>query len=155
MNADTDFPFGANDETERTAFVTEADLITWRDIESTRRESRADVETIADSSWSRVLVMVARIRHPLRAWASRWVAYCTTSGTARPVRHAGKAGKACRRVELALSRLGIIDPEGFEAIEARRGSSARVRNARRRQVRGGDCNGLREFNERMNGPWIS
>jgi hypothetical protein len=113
---DTDFPFGANDP-EVTAIVTDSDSIAWRDIESLRRAARADVATVADAHWTRALSYVARLREPaLRSWASRWLAYCTVGG-ARPVRHAGEAGKACRRVELELARVGVIDPEGFEACE--------------------------------------
>lgn len=150
MSLDIDFPFGANDSSERTAVVTEAERITWADIEAVRRVARADVATVANASWSRALLMVARIRHPsLRAWAMRWVHYCTAPGLARPVRHAGQAGKACRRVELALSRLGIVDPDGFETVERA--------PRRKRAVKGvfrGVAGQLQEYNERMRGPWI-
>lgn len=113
---DTSFDFGANGE--QTAIVTDSDRLMWRDIEAIRREARADVATVAAPLWVRAAVMVARIRHPaLKAWASRWVDYCLIPGKARPVRHTGNAGKSCRRVELALSRLGIVDPDGFEAVE--------------------------------------
>jgi hypothetical protein len=153
MNGDDiDFPFGANTyvSSERTAVVTESELLTWRDIEAERRTARADVATVASPLWSRAMGLIKRIRHPmLKLWASRWVDYCLSPGNARPVRHAGKAGKACRRVELALSRLGIVDPEGFEAIE-------RAPRAKRRHVGAfrGVAGQLEEYRERMRGPWI-
>lgn len=130
---DDSFDFGFNVDTplegEHTAVVTESELITWRDIELARRTARADVETIANSRWTRALSYVARIKTPaLRLWAGRWLTYCTAPGHARPVRHAGEAGRACRRVELELSRLGVDDEtrrEMMTAYEKNRESFAR------------------------------
>jgi hypothetical protein len=152
---DTDFPFGANDPSEVTAIVTDSDRLTWRDVEALRIEARSDVATVADAHWTRALSYVARLKVPcVRAWAARWLTFCTVGG-ARPPRHIGEAGKACRKVELALARLGVIDPHGFEEREAPKPSRAsKTRAMRRRQNRGGDCGGLREFNERMRGPWV-
>lgn len=129
--------------------------LTWRDVEALRIAARADVATVADQHWTRALSYVARLTVPaVRLWASRWLTFCTVGGP-RPVRHIGEAGKACRKVELALARLGVIDPHGFEEREAPKPSRAsKTRAMRRRQNRGGDCGGLREFNERMRGPWI-
>lgn len=151
-----DFDFGFNapieHDDDRTAVVTDSDSLMWRDIEAVRRAARADVETIASGPWSRALAFVSRIRIPaLRTWAARWVAYCTTPGTDRPVFHAGKAGEACRRVELQLADFGIVDPEGFSYGRAERGPK------RKRKFRGafrGVAGQLQEFNERMRGPWI-
>lgn len=147
--SDSSFSFGANIGTA-TALITESSRLTWRDIEADRRQARVDVATVADSSWSRALLFVARLKHPaLKAWAGRWLTYCTTSGAARPVRHAGEAGKECRRVELQLARWGVIDPDGFEAVE---------RPApRKRKFKGvfrGVAGQLEEYRERMRGPWI-
>lgn len=158
MHDDTDFPFGANidddDTAEHTAIVPavfgSSGIAAWRDIEAERRIARADVATVASPLWTRALRTLKLIRHPmLKLWASRWVDYCLTPGKARPVRHAGKAGKACRRVELALSRLGIVDPDGFEAIE-------RAPRAKRRHVGAfrGVAGQLEEYRDRMRGPWI-
>lgn len=126
---DTEFLFGANDPSEVTAVVTESDRLTWRDIEAARRADRADVATVADSHWTRALSYVAHLQEPaLRAWASRWLTFCTVGG-ARPVRHAGEAGKACRRVELELARVGVVDPDGFSY-------AAEERAPRKRKFRG-------------------
>jgi hypothetical protein len=158
MLEDTSFAFGANVEPEetslRTAVVTLSETLTWADIEALRKEQRRDVETVAGGNWGRVVKLLAGLKVPaLRTWSQRWVDYCTSGGP-RPTRHFGEAGKACRRVELALARLGVIDPDGFEAREAPRARPSKARVQRRRQQRGGDCNGLREYNERMRGPWI-
>ncbi len=153
---DTSFAYGAlADAFDATVFVTDSD-VTWLEIERLRTAARADVESIASPHWTRALAYVARLTVPcVRAWAGHWLAFCTQPDVARPVRHFGEAGKACRKVELALARLGVVDPEGFEEREApkvNRSSAARV--ARRRQNRGGECNGLKEYNERMRGPWV-
>lgn len=146
---DSSFAFGAN--VDRTAIVTESDRLTWRDIEAVRRNARADVATIVNSLWFRAVRYVARIRHPaLRAWAARWVAYCLTPGTKRPVRHAGEAGKACRRVELQLADCGVVDPEGFTY-------GTEERAPRKRKFKGafrGVAGQLEEYRERMRGPWL-
>lgn len=151
---DTSFPFGALAEAfEATEFVTDSD-VRWKEIEALRIAARLDVATVADAHWTRALPYVARLKVPaVRAWAGQWLAFCTIEG-ARPVRHIGDAGKACRKVELALARLGVVDPEGFEERLAPTVHSSAAREKRRRQTRGGDCNGLREFNERMVGPWV-
>jgi hypothetical protein len=155
MTLDTDFPFGANEDTSiRTEVIDTSDL-RWAAIEAIRKAARADVATVADPQWTRALSYVARLQAPaLKAWASRWLTYCTVGGD-RPIRHIGEAGKACRRVELKLSRLGVVDPDGFEAIEQNAPRSSAAREKRRRQKRGGECNGLKEFNERMRAPWVS
>lgn len=153
---DTDFPFGANvDETSvRTVILTESERLTWRDIEAARISARADVATVADAHWTRALAYVARLKVPcVKAWAARWLDFCLVEGP-RPVRHVGEAGKACRRVELELARLGVVDPEGFEAVERAAQRPSKAREKRKRQQRGGDCNGLREYRARMEGPWV-
>lgn len=151
---DTDFPFGAND-TEKTTVAIEAARLTWADIEAMRLEQRADVATVADRHWTRAVAVVERLQVPgVKLWARRWLTFCIVGGP-RPVRLSHEPGKACRRVELVLARMGIIDPDGFEAHELPRGRNSKTRAARRRQQRGGDCNGLREFNERMASPWVS
>lgn len=155
MDADTDFPFGANLEpVEHTAIVAAVygtdGAAAWRDIEAERRIARADVATVASPLWTRALRTLKLIRIPaLKLWAARWVDYCLIPGKPRPVRHAGEAGKACRRVELALSRLGIVDPDGFEAVE-------RAPRAKRRHVGvfRGVAGQLEEYRDRMRGPWI-
>lgn len=162
MSLDTDFAFGANLE-ERTLCLVDSDScdmgaaghrITWADVEAARREARADVGTVADAHWTRALAYVARLKVPcVRAWAGRWLEFCT-SGGARPLRHLGEAGKACRAAELELARLGVVDPYGFEAREDGRSGPSKSRDQRKRQKRGGECNGLKDFNERMRSPWI-
>lgn len=149
MNADDSFDFGHN--VDRTACVSDPEIIAWRDIEAERRNARADVATVADSLWARAVRHVALIRQPaLKLWAARWVAYCLTPGTKRPVRHAGEAGKACRRVELALADCGIVDPEGFTY-------GTEERAPRKRKFKGvfrGVAGQLEEYRDRMRGPWI-
>lgn len=152
---DTSFAFGALAEAfDATVYVTDSD-VTWKEIEALRIAARADVATVADAHWSRALAYVARLKVPcVRAWAGRWLEFCL-GDVPRPVRHFGEAGKACRKVELALARLGVVDPAGFEEREAPKvNRSSATRIARRRQNRGGECNGLKEYNERMRGPWV-
>jgi hypothetical protein len=152
---DADFPFGANEDTSiRTEVIDTSDL-RWAAIEAIRRVDSLDVATISDSDWTRALSYVAGLKSPaLKAWASRWLTFCTVGGD-RPMRHVGEAGKACRRVELKLARLGVVDPVGFEDIERAAPRSSASRDRRKRQQRGGECNGLKEFNERMRSPWVS
>lgn len=153
MLADDSFDFGHN--VDRTAIVPAVygtdGAPAWRDIEAARREARADVATVAGPLWARALRTLNRIRIPaLKAWAARWVDYCLITGKPRPVRHAGEAGKACRRVELTLADLGIVDPEGFTY-------AAEERAPRKRKFKGafrGVAGQLEEYRERMRGPWI-
>lgn len=154
---DSSFDFGFNVDSgplegEATRVVTESERLTWADIESERRNARADVETVAASRWVRALSYIARLKAPaLQKWSARWLTYCTVPGHERPVFHAGKAGEACREVELQLARLGIVDPNGFNY------GSAERRAPRKRKFKGafrGVAGQLEEYRERMRGPWI-
>ena len=109
----------------------------WSDIEEDRRIRRLDGHPCpvrlleADSADSptygrpgltegEVRAMAAKACSyrdgPTRTWAKRWLVHCLTDGPRPRPDELGLTYRQARRVELALARLGAVDPAGFDGL---------------------------------------